>query len=68
MNHLEIKKFLESFETKKNRIIVIVDFGNVEKWKESLGWRVGILAERLLTQNGLISLKKLFTRMILNIG
>lgn len=42
MNHFEIKSFLETFETKKNRTIVVVDFGNVEKWKESLGWRVGI--------------------------
>ncbi len=42
MNHFEIKKFLETFETKKNRTIVVVDFGNVEKWKEGLGWRVGI--------------------------
>lgn len=38
----EIKKFLDSFENKKDRTIVIIDFGNVEKWKNSLKWRVGI--------------------------
>lgn len=42
MNHEEIKNFLESFNTKKTRTIVIVDYGNVEKWKNSLGWKVGI--------------------------
>ncbi|MCX6789867.1 MAG: NYN domain-containing protein [Candidatus Gribaldobacteria bacterium] len=42
MDHSEIKKFLELFEAKRSRTVVVVDFGNVEKWKESLGWRVGI--------------------------
>lgn len=42
MNQLDIKKFLESFALKRERTIVIVDFGNVEKWKYGLGWRVGI--------------------------
>lgn len=42
MDSSEIKKFLETFESGKSRTIVVVDFGNVEKWKESLGWRVGI--------------------------
>lgn len=42
MNQGEIKIFLESFIDKKTRTIVIVDFGNVEKWKHGLGWRVGI--------------------------
>jgi uncharacterized LabA/DUF88 family protein len=42
MNNVEIKKLLDSFSDKKNRTIVIVDFGNVEKWKNSLHWRVGI--------------------------
>ena len=42
MNRAEIKTFLESFTTRLDRTMVIVDFGNVEKWKESLGWRVGI--------------------------
>lgn len=42
MDQITIKKFLESFKDKNNRVIVVVDFGNVEKWKESLGWKVGI--------------------------
>lgn len=42
MNKTEIKKFLDKFENKKERTIVIVDFGNIDKWKESLGWKVGI--------------------------
>jgi uncharacterized LabA/DUF88 family protein len=40
MNKSEIKSFLEAFLQKKERTIVIVDFGNVEKWKYSLGWNV----------------------------
>lgn len=42
MNQAEIKTFLNSFSEKLSRTIVIVDFGNVDKWKESLGWKVGI--------------------------
>lgn len=42
MNKDEIKKFLESFIDRKERTIVIVDYGNVEKWKNSLGWKVDI--------------------------
>ncbi|MBI2552555.1 NYN domain-containing protein [Candidatus Uhrbacteria bacterium] len=42
MNQEEIKKFLESFQSRQDRTIVIVDYGNVEKWKNSLGWKVGI--------------------------
>ena len=42
MNLNEIKKYLEDFSGKKERTIAIVDFGNVEKWKNSTGWIVGI--------------------------
>lgn len=42
MTHLEIKKFLEGYSTKVGRTIVIVDYGNVEKWKNGLKWKVGI--------------------------
>ncbi len=42
MTKEEIKKFVESFSKKQNRTIVIVDYGNVEKWKHSLHWKVGI--------------------------
>lgn len=42
MNKSEIIIFLESFRDKTNRTIVMVDFGNVDKWKLSLKWRIGI--------------------------
>lgn len=42
MNSDEIKKFIESFTDKRARTIVIVDYGNVEKWKNNLGWYVGM--------------------------
>lgn len=42
MNQEEIRKFLEAHQDKRERTIVIVDFGNVEKWKNSLKWRVGV--------------------------
>ena len=42
MNQADIKKFLDSFSDKLSRTIVIVDFSNVEKWKESLHWKIGI--------------------------
>lgn len=42
MNQDEIRTFLSSFATKKDRTIVVVDFGNVDKWATSLGWSVGI--------------------------
>jgi uncharacterized LabA/DUF88 family protein len=42
MNQEQISHFLDTYKEKKERTIVIVDFGNVEKWKHGLGWRVGI--------------------------
>ncbi len=42
MNQDQIRKFFKDYESKRDRTIVIVDFGNVEKWKHSLGWNVGI--------------------------
>lgn len=42
MDQSEIKKYLDDFSHKRERTIVIVDFGNVEKWKNSLGWIIGI--------------------------
>lgn len=38
----EINSFLESFQKKRERTITIVDYGNVEKWKQSLRWNIGI--------------------------
>lgn len=42
MNKSDIAKFIDSFSDKKDHTIVIVDYGNVEKWKHSLGWKIGI--------------------------
>jgi len=42
MTPSQIKNYLAKHANKKSRTIVIVDFGNVEKWKNSLGWLVGI--------------------------
>ena len=42
MDKLKIKSFIESFQAKQNRTIVIIDYGNVEKWKISLGWIIDI--------------------------
>ena len=42
MSPEKIKKFLEQHAPRRERTIVIVDFGNVEKWKHNLHWRVGI--------------------------
>ena len=42
MDQKEIKNFFEDFKSKRENTIVIVDFGNVEKWKHGLGWQVGI--------------------------
>ena len=53
MNHVEIKKLLESFSdtAKQSRTIAIVDYGNVEKWKHSLAWSVGIKELSQLVKN-----------------
>lgn len=42
MDQNTIKKFLSEFELKCERTIVIVDYGNVHKWKKSLKWDPGI--------------------------
>ena len=42
MNQKEIKRLLASFQPRLDRTIVIIDYGNVEKWKRSLNWIIGI--------------------------
>lgn len=42
MKKEEIGKILEDLSKTKERNIIIVDFGNVQKWEESLGWKIGI--------------------------
>jgi uncharacterized LabA/DUF88 family protein len=60
MNQNEIKFFLETFNNKKERTIIIVDYGNVEKWKNSLKWSVGIKQLSHLVKN--LSYGKKFLR------
>jgi len=42
MNQQEITSLLDSYKSKQERTIVVVDFSNVEKWKESLKWKIDI--------------------------
>lgn len=42
MNQQQIKKFIEKLKKAQNRNIVIVDYGNVQKWERSLKWKIGI--------------------------
>lgn len=51
MNQLEIKRFLAQHEPDRGRTLVVVDFGNVEKWKQNLGWQVGIQELANLVKN-----------------
>jgi len=51
MDKNEIKIFLETFNDKKERTVVIVDYGNVEKWKNSLKWKVDIKKLAILVKN-----------------
>jgi uncharacterized LabA/DUF88 family protein len=37
-----IDKIISEFNQTKDKNIVIVDFSNVQKWEESLGWKIGI--------------------------
>jgi uncharacterized LabA/DUF88 family protein len=59
MNKEKIKKFIESFTNKRERIIIIVDYGNVEKWKNNLDWKVGIKELSQLVKNFSIGRKLL---------
>ncbi len=51
VNKSEIKEFIDSFVGAQSRTIIIVDFGNVDKWKESLGWKIGIQELARLIKN-----------------
>lgn len=60
MEKEKIKIFLESFDKKRDRTIVVIDYGNVDKWKESLGWKIGINELAQLIKN--FSFGKMFLR------
>lgn len=51
MTKEEIKIFIDSFSGKQDRVMIVVDYGNVEKWKYSLNWRVGIKELAKLCKN-----------------
>jgi uncharacterized LabA/DUF88 family protein len=51
MNRKEITDFLDFFRAKRDRTIVVVDYGNVEKWKSSLRWNIGIKELAELVKN-----------------
>lgn len=51
MTQKDIKSFLDAFAAKRERTVVIVDYGNVEKWKNSLGWVVDIEKLALLIKH-----------------
>jgi len=38
----EIKSILEKISQTKDRNLVIIDYGNVQKWEKGLGWKIGI--------------------------
>jgi len=59
MNQDEIRTFLDSFKAKTARTIVVVDFGNVDKWQVNLGWRVGIQELARLVRNFAVGNKAL---------
>lgn len=42
MQPKQVKQFLATFAEKKDRTIVIIDFSNVERWKDSLGWTIDV--------------------------
>ena len=63
MNPTEITTFLSSFTEKQARTVVVVDFGNVDKWKSSLGWSVGVQELARLIKNfsqGSIELRRFY--------
>jgi uncharacterized LabA/DUF88 family protein len=51
MDKKEINIFLKSFELQYSRTLVIIDFANVEKWKDNLGWKIGIQELARLVKN-----------------
>ncbi len=42
MNHKQIAQFLDGLAKTKERNIVIIDFANVDRWQDSLGWPIGL--------------------------
>ena len=51
MNKREIKTWIRQLSTTKDRNVVIIDFANVDRWQDSLGWPVGIKQLGQLVKN-----------------
>lgn len=59
MNQGQIKRLFEAWEPYASRTLIIIDFANVEKWKDSTGWRIGIRELQQLVRNFSIGDKNL---------
>ena len=42
MQRTEIEKILLILESTKDRNLVVLDYGNIQKWENTLGWKIGI--------------------------
>lgn len=42
MNKQEITEIIANLESTKERNLVVIDFGNLVRWQDSLGWKIGI--------------------------
>lgn len=51
---------MKSWQDKRERTMIIVDFGNIDKWQQNLGWKVGIPELGKLTKH--LSTGKKFLR------
>src|SRR3989344_3226245 len=51
MNREEIKLIVGKLQATRERNMVIIDYGNVQKWEQSLGWKIGIKELGTLVKN-----------------
>lgn len=42
MDKKQIKTFIDELGKTRERNIVIIDFANVDRWEDSLGWKIGL--------------------------
>ena len=47
----QIKQFFDEWQPKKSRTIVIIDYANVDKWCDNLGWKIGVRELANLVKN-----------------
>lgn len=50
MSPREINNFLDAWSPKRERTIVIIDYANVDHWKDNLRWTIGIRELAALTK------------------